>query len=94
MKRLGCLFSLEDGCVPSLFAVLDLLPSPRMGLKRASRRCKLGPFRLGRALELFNEPSREAKNEFENLRSRAKRRLEALGWKLPRSLRTSGFSMF
>ncbi|CAE7345648.1 Dhrs13 [Symbiodinium natans] len=42
------------------------------------KRCKLGPFRLGRALELLSDPSHEAREELESLRSKARRRLEGL----------------
>lgn len=42
------------------------------------RRCKLGPFRLGRALELLSMATADAQTELEALRSRAGRRLEVL----------------
>jgi len=42
------------------------------------KRCKLGPFRLGRALELLSDKSSQAHDELETLRSRARRRLEGL----------------
>ncbi|CAE8643675.1 unnamed protein product, partial [Polarella glacialis] len=42
------------------------------------KRCKLGPFRLGRALELLSEHSPEAHKELEEIRFTARRRLEGL----------------
>lgn len=42
------------------------------------KRCKLGPFRLGRALELYDDSSKEAREELDSLRTRARRRLEGL----------------
>lgn len=42
------------------------------------KRCKLGPFRLGRALELMSDNSPKAHEELESLRQRARRRLEGL----------------
>lgn len=42
------------------------------------KRCKLGPFRLGRALELLAEGTGEAHRELEALRGRARARLEHL----------------
>lgn len=42
------------------------------------KRCKLGPFRLGRALELLSDNSPEAHQELESLRSKARRRLDGL----------------
>lgn len=42
------------------------------------KRCKLGPFRLGRALELGATETREAQQELAALRSKARRKLEGL----------------
>lgn len=42
------------------------------------KRCKLGPFRLGRAIELMGENTSEARKELESLRERACRKFECL----------------
>lgn len=42
------------------------------------KRCKLGPFRLGRALELMSKGTPEAMKELESIRHRAHRRLDTV----------------
>lgn len=42
------------------------------------KRCKLGPFRLSRALEMANQGTDNASQELQSLRVRARRRLEGL----------------
>ncbi|CAE7809264.1 unnamed protein product [Symbiodinium microadriaticum] len=56
----------------------ELTVSDIKALDSYMKRCKLGPFRLGRALELLSDPSHEAREELESLRSKARRRLEGL----------------
>eukprot|EP00931_Biecheleriopsis_adriatica_P059370 TRINITY_DN35518_c0_g1_i1.p1 TRINITY_DN35518_c0_g1~~TRINITY_DN35518_c0_g1_i1.p1 ORF type:complete len:571 (-),score=109.98 TRINITY_DN35518_c0_g1_i1:15-1727(-) len=56
----------------------QLTESDISALDMYMKRCKLGPFRLGRALELLSLGTREAAKELELLRTRAKRRLDGL----------------
>jgi len=78
---------LIDGC----YFVLSVLHSwcfEAFGVPLSSRdiesldtymkRCKLGPFRLGRALELAQQGVGDASKELEALRARAERRLDVL----------------
>mmetsp|Transcript_66127 Transcript_66127/g.121975 ORF Transcript_66127/g.121975 Transcript_66127/m.121975 type:complete len:545 (+) Transcript_66127:66-1700(+) len=47
-------------------------------LDKYMKRCKLGPFRLGKAMKLFSDFTPQAKHELEVLRQRAGRKLEGL----------------
>lgn len=78
---------LVDGCFLVLVVLsswhFDALGTPLSNkdveaLDAYMRRCKLGPFRLGRALELAQLGTVESRKELEALRSRAERRLAVL----------------
>jgi hypothetical protein len=55
-----------------------LLVTDVSGLDAYMKRCKLGPYRLGKALELLSIGTPEATRELENLRTQAQRKLDNL----------------
>jgi len=86
-KAVGVYTHLVDGC----FLVVQVLAHLRfealgqqltkldvLALDQYMKRCRLGHFRLGRALQLLEEGGEEAERELEVLRDQARRRLTSL----------------